>query len=108
MHGAEYDELVGELEAYKDKFEKVVVAEPLLGEVGADATEINADKKAVAEDITAEAVKTAGYDSLMMQKKIVLHLYLWAMVHPIQQRSATARCLHRCSSLDMTTYLLEL
>lgn len=64
MHGAEYDELVGELEAYKDKFEKVVVAEPLLGEVGADATEINADKKAVAEDITAEAVKTAGYDSL--------------------------------------------
>ena len=64
MHGAEYDELVGELEAYKDKFEKVVVAEPLLGEVGADATEINADKKAVAEDFTAEAVKTAGYDSL--------------------------------------------
>ena len=37
MHGAEYDELVGELDAYKDKFEKVVVAEPLLGEVGDDA-----------------------------------------------------------------------
>ena len=69
MHGAEYDELVGELEAYKDKFEKVVVAEPLLGEVGADATEINADKKAVAEDITAEAVKTAGYDSLDAAKE---------------------------------------
>ena len=69
MHGAEYDELVGELEAYKDKFEKVVVAEPLLGEVGADATEINADKKVVAEDITAEAVKTAGYDSLDAAKE---------------------------------------
>ena len=43
MHGAEYDELVGELDAYKDKFEKVVVAEPLLGEVGDDATVINDD-----------------------------------------------------------------
>ena len=63
MHGAEYDELVGELDAYKDKFDKVVVAEPLLGEVGDDATVINDDKKAVAEAITAEAVKTAGYDS---------------------------------------------
>ena len=63
------DELVGELDAYKDKFEKVVVAEPLLGEVGDDATVINDDKKAVAEDITAEAVKTAGYDSLDAAKK---------------------------------------
>ena len=62
--GEPSDEMVEAIDAYKDKFEKVVVAEPLLGEVGADATEINADKKAVAEDITAEAVKTAGYDSL--------------------------------------------
>ena len=69
MHGAEYDELVGELDAYKDKFDKVVVAEPLLGEVGDDATVINDDKKAVAEDITAEAVKTAGYDSLDAAKE---------------------------------------
>lgn len=64
MHGAEYDELIGELDNYKDQFESVQVAEPLLGEVGADATVINADKKAVAEILTAEAVKTAGYDSL--------------------------------------------
>ncbi|WP_294784592.1 sirohydrochlorin cobaltochelatase [uncultured Eubacterium sp.] len=64
MHGAEYDELVGELDNYKDKFESVTVAEPLLGEVGADATAVNEDKAKVAEDITAEAVKTAGYDSL--------------------------------------------
>ena len=33
------------------------------GEVGADASAVNDDKKAVAEAITAEAVKTAGYDS---------------------------------------------
>ena len=64
MHGAEYDELCGVLEGYADKFEKVVVAEPLLGEVGADATVINADKQAVAEAVTAEAVKVAGYASL--------------------------------------------
>ena len=69
MHGAEYDELIGELDNYKDQFESVRVAEPLLGEVGADATVINADKKAVAEILTAEAVKTAGYDSLDAAKE---------------------------------------
>ena len=64
MHGAEYDELMEAVDAYKDKFESVKVAEPLLGEVGADASAVNADKKAVAEAITAEAVKTAGFDTL--------------------------------------------
>ena len=63
MHGAEYDEMTEMLEQYRDKFEKVVIAEPLLGEVGADASVINADKKAVAEAVTAEAVKDAGYES---------------------------------------------
>ncbi len=64
MHGAEYDELIEVLDGYKDKFESVAVAEPLLGEVGSDATKINDDKKAVAEAITSEAVKEAGFDSL--------------------------------------------
>ena len=69
MHGAEYDELMEAVEAYKDQFASVKVAEPLLGEVGDDATVVNADKKAVAEDLTAEAVKTAGYDSLDAAKE---------------------------------------
>lgn len=69
MHGAEYDELVDVVNNYKDKFETVTVAEPLLGEVGSDATAINDDKKNVAEAITAEAVKTAGYDSLDAAKE---------------------------------------
>lgn len=69
MHGAEYDELMEAVEEYKDNFETVKVAEPLLGEVGDDATVINADKKAVAETLTAEAVKTAGYDSLDAAKE---------------------------------------
>ena len=64
MHGAEYDELCEALAEYEDKFETCVVAEPLLGEVGSDANVINADKKAVAEAITAEAVKAANYASL--------------------------------------------
>ena len=64
MHGAEYDELVEALENYSDKFESVAVAEPLLGEVGSDATVINDDKKAVAEAVVADAVKLAGYDSI--------------------------------------------
>lgn len=64
MHGAEYDELMDAVSAYEDKFETVKVAEPLLGEVGDDATVINADKKAVAEALTVEAVKDGGYDSI--------------------------------------------
>lgn len=64
MHGAEYDELMETVEAYEKQFESVKIAEPLLGEVGADAAEVNADKKAVAEAIVSETVKTAGYDSL--------------------------------------------
>lgn len=64
MHGAEYDELTAAAESYKDKIDTIEIAEPLLGEVGKDASEINDDKKTVAEALTAEAVKTAGYDSL--------------------------------------------
>ena len=63
MHGAEYDEMNEMLDQYRDKFESVAVAEPLLGEVGADASVINADKEAVAKAVTAAAVKEAGYDS---------------------------------------------
>ena len=48
---------------YADKFDSVVIAEPLLGEVGADASVVNSDKKAVAEAIVAESVKEAGYGS---------------------------------------------
>ena len=64
MHGAEYDEMNELLDRYKDKFEGIAVAEPLLGEVGDDATVINADKEAVAKAITAEAVKAASYDDV--------------------------------------------
>ena len=64
MHGAEYDEMVEAIDQYKDKFESVAIAEPMLGEVGEDATVINDDKKAVAEALVDSAVKEAGYDSM--------------------------------------------
>ena len=64
MHGAEYDEMTEAIDGYKDKFESVAIAEPMLGEVGEDATVINDDKKAVAQAITDEACKEAGYDSM--------------------------------------------
>ena len=64
MHGAEYDEMMEMVDSYRDKFESVAVAEPLLGEVGSDATVIISDKEAVAKAVTAAAVKAAGYDSL--------------------------------------------
>ncbi len=69
MHGAEYDELVEALDSYKDKFESVTVAEPLLGQVGEEGTSVNEDKAAVAEAITSEAVKDANYDSLDAAKE---------------------------------------
>ena len=69
MHGAEYDELMDSVETYKDQFESVKVAEPLLGEVGEDAAVVNTDKEAVAKAITAEAVSKAGYDSLESAKE---------------------------------------
>lgn len=70
MHGAEYDELIETLDKYEDKFEKVVVSEPLLGEVGNDATVINADKEAVAKAVTAAAVAEGGFDSLESAKEV--------------------------------------
>lgn len=69
MHGAEYDELMESVEAYREKFETVKVAEPLLGEVGEDAAVVNADKEIVAKALTKAAVKEAGYDSLKAAKK---------------------------------------
>ena len=69
MHGAEYDEMCEALAAYEDQIETIVVAEPLLGEVGSDATVINEDKAAVAEAITAAAVAESGYDSLEAAKE---------------------------------------
>ncbi len=63
MHGAEYDEMCEALDAYKDKIETIVVAEPMLGEVGSDATVINADKEAVAKAVVAAALEEAGFES---------------------------------------------
>ena len=68
MHGAEYDEMCEAIEAYKDQFESVSIAEPMLGEVGSDATVINVDKEAVAKAITAAAVSEAGFESLEAAK----------------------------------------
>ena len=61
MHGAEYDELMEAVSKYADKFETIRVAEPLLGEVGSDATVINADKEAVAKAVTDAAATAAGF-----------------------------------------------
>ena len=52
------------LKKYESKFTKVAVAEPLLGEVGKDASVINKDKETVAKAVVAEAVKTAKFDSI--------------------------------------------
>ena len=64
MHGAEYDELADAVDEYRDQFESVQIAEPLLGEVGSDATVVDEDKAAVAEAVTAAAVSDAGYENL--------------------------------------------
>ena len=88
MHGAEYDELSETVGKYKDKFESVKIAEPLLGEVGADATVINADKEAVAKAITDEAVKTANYDSIDAAAEDL------SRIHILLSRYSTCICRH--------------
>ena len=60
MHGAEYDELVAALKPYEGKM-SIVIAEPLLGEVGADATAVNDDKLAVGKAAAEAAAKEAGF-----------------------------------------------
>ncbi len=64
MHGAEYDELMDAVKEYESKIDKIVVAEPLLGEVGSDATVINEDKEKTAIAITNASVTDAGYSSI--------------------------------------------
>lgn len=64
MHGAEYDEMVEAIEGYQDKFEAVAIAEPLLGEVGDDASVVNEDKAAVAQAVVDAAVAEAGYEGM--------------------------------------------
>lgn len=62
MHGAEYDELMEVVDAYADQIENIKVAEPLLGEVGSDASVINEDKAIVAEAVVAATNEAAGYE----------------------------------------------
>ena len=69
MHGAEYDEMMEMVDSYRDKFESVAIAEPLLGEVGSDATVINADKEAVAKAVVAAALSESGYESTAAAKE---------------------------------------
>ena len=68
MHGAEYDEMCATIDEYRDRFESVSIAEPLLGEVGSDATVINADKEAVAKAVVAAALEESGYESTAAAK----------------------------------------
>ena len=64
MEGAEYDELVAAVDEYRDSFDSIVIAKPLLGKVGEDSETVNEDKRAVAVAISERAVETAGFESL--------------------------------------------
>ncbi len=69
MHGAEYDEMCAAIDKVRDKFESVEIAEPMLGEVGSDATVINADKEAVAKAVVAAALSESGYEATAAAKE---------------------------------------
>ena len=69
MHGAEDDEMCDAIDKVRDKFESVEIAEPMLGEVGSDATVINADKEAVAKAVVAAALSESGYESTAAAKE---------------------------------------
>ena len=68
MHGAEYDEMSAAIDKVRDQFDSVEIAEPMLGEVGSDATVINADKEAVAKAVVAAALEESGYESTAAAK----------------------------------------
>ena len=69
MHGAEYDEMCAAIDKVRDQFDSVEIAEPMLGEVGSDATVINADKEAVAKAVVAAALSESGYESTAAAKE---------------------------------------
>lgn len=64
MHGAEYDELTETLGKYADKFEQVIVSEPLLGEHADDEKAVNKDKEIVAKSVLDAAIEDAGFESI--------------------------------------------
>lgn len=64
MHGAEYDELTETLGKYADKFEQVIVSEPLLGEHADDEKVVNKDKEIVAKSVLDAAIEDAGFESI--------------------------------------------
>lgn len=64
MHGAEYDELTEILGKYADKFEQVIVSEPLLGEHADDEKAVNKDKEIVAKSVLDAAIEDAGFESI--------------------------------------------
>ena len=68
MHGAEYDEMCAAIDKVRNQFDSVEIAEPLLGEVGDDATVINADKEAVAKAVVAAALEESGYETTAAAK----------------------------------------
>lgn len=59
MCGTEYDAMEKVLEGYRNRFEKVAVAQPLLGEVC-----LNADKEAVARAVVADAAADGGFANI--------------------------------------------
>ena len=68
MHGAEYDEMCAAIDKVRDQFDSVEIAEPLLGEVGDDATVTHADKEAVAKAVVAAALEESGYETTAAAK----------------------------------------
>ena len=64
MQGAEYDEMCSAVDQYRDQFESVEIAEPLLGDVGSSPEEVNPDKEAVMKALAETAAAVSGYGSM--------------------------------------------
>ena len=64
MQGAEYDEMCSTIDQYRDQFESVEIAEPLLGAVGSSPEEVNPDKEAAMKALAETATEVSGYGSM--------------------------------------------
>ena len=96
MHGAEYDEMCEALEQYKDKFESVAIAEPML-------PSSTPTRKLLPRRSLLPLLQTPALKALTLLRKPAPLSSSWATAPRMLQRSPTARCRPRCSSSVMRT-----
>ena len=107
MHGAEYDELTQAVDNYRDMFESVEIAEPLLGEVGRMLPWSTRTRRRSQRRSYRQLSRLQDMTALRRPQRTEPRSCLWDMELPTQQRSLTARCRPRWKISVLTMSLSE-